>query len=121
MALQTVKIGKSAAADAPVSKGRKSPGVLGLGLGLGLFVVRSLFRRKSTGKEAQMQPVDLNKLVEPFLDTGLYLAVTKDKSSVVATGKTIRDAMNSAADEGCAEPVIMRAPSRQAMQNSLHL
>ena len=28
-----------------------------------------------------MQPVDLNKLVEPFLDTGLYLAVTKDKSA----------------------------------------
>lgn len=66
-----------------------------------------------------MKPVDLNKLVEPYFDSGLYLAVTRDKTSVVATGKTIQDAADRAAAQGCAEPVIMRAPSREAMENGL--
>jgi hypothetical protein len=76
---------------------------------------------KSKSEENQMQPIDLNKLVEPYFDTGLYLAVTRDNSSVIATGKTIREAMNQAAEQGYAEPVIMRAPSRAAMENGLHL
>jgi hypothetical protein len=51
----------------------------------------------------------------------LYLAVKSDNTSVVATGKTIKDAVDQAAAQGCSEPVIMRAPSREAMENSLHL
>lgn len=122
MALQTAKGEKSAEA-VPISEHLKNPGLIGAGLGLGLLIVRSLFGRKgeAQNKLAKKGPVDLNKLVEPFLGTGLYLAVTKDKKSVVATGKTIREAMNSAAHEGCSEPVIMRAPSREAMQSGLHL
>lgn len=88
------------------------------GLGLLAWILRSmgLLRERS-----RMEPVNLNKLVEPYFDSGLYLAVTKDNTSVVATGKTIQDAVDQAAAQGCAEPVIMRAPSRRAMENSLHL
>lgn len=68
-----------------------------------------------------MKEIDLNQLVEPYFDSGLYLAVTRDHSSVVATGKTIQDAVDHAAAQGCPEPVIMRAPSREAMEKGLHL
>ena len=50
--------------------------------------------------QGTMQAVDLNKLVEPYFGTGLYLAVTKDNTAVVATGKTIQDAVDQAADHG---------------------
>jgi hypothetical protein len=63
---------------------------------------------------AKTEAVDLNKLVDPYLDSGLYLAVTRDHTSVVATGKTIQEAANQAAAQGCSEPVIMRAPGRRA-------
>lgn len=124
MALQTQKIAEAGSVNDPASKlGSKQLtglGVIGVGLGLGFFVVRKLFGKKSS-KEVQMEPVNLNALVEPYLDTDLYLAVTKEKTAVVATGLTIRDAMNNAAKEGCDEPVIMRAPSREIMESSLHL
>jgi hypothetical protein len=83
--------------------------------GSGLKMLR-VFRLRG-----RMKAVDLNKLVEPYLDSGLYLAVKSDNTSVVATGKTSKDAGDQAAARGCSEPVIMRAPSREAMENSLHL
>ena len=118
MALLSAKV----APDSPDVKPEPVRSKTMLGIGLGLYVGESLLRGLGVfrGKET-MQPVDLRKLVEPYLDTGLYLAVTEDNTSVVATGKTIRDAMNHAADQGCADPVIMRAPSRKAIENSLHL
>ncbi len=67
-----------------------------------------------------MKAVDLNALVAPYLDSGLYLAVTNDNTSVVGTGKTIREALNQAAERGYSEPVIMRAPRRKAIENVLH-
>jgi hypothetical protein len=73
------------------------------------------------GERGPMKAVDLNRLVEPYFDSGLYLAVTRDNTRVVATGTTIQDAEDQAAAQGCSEPVIMRAPSRAAMENSLHL
>jgi hypothetical protein len=84
-----------------------------------LLTLRAILRM--LGVKRQMEAIDLNKLVEPYFDSGLYLAVTRDNTSVVATGKTIQDAVDHAAAQGCPEPVIMRAPSREAMENSLHL
>src|SRR5882762_8583677 len=78
-------------------------------------------RLQMLGIRDKMKAVDLNKLVEPYYDSGLYLAVTRDNTTVVATGKTIQDAVDQAAAQGCAEPVIMRAPSRRAMENGLRL
>jgi hypothetical protein len=70
-------------------------------------------------KDIKMKPVNLNKLVGPYLGSGLYLAVTRDNTTVVGTGKTIEDAVKYAANAGYADPVIMRAPSRKRIENSL--
>jgi hypothetical protein len=121
---QTVKIVKSAPKAETVQASRENPVFrrVALGVGFGFYVVRSVLRSVGILKgEGTMQPVDLNKLVEPYFGTGLYLAVTKDNTAVVATGKTIQDAVDQAAGHGYAEPIIMRAPTRKAMENSLHL
>jgi hypothetical protein len=68
-----------------------------------------------------MKPVDLNALVAPYFDSGLYLAVNKDKTTVVGTGKTIQDAVEQAAHHGYSEPIIMRAPSRNTLEDGLHI
>lgn len=125
MGFQTVKSDRSSRGVETRVEERNKPGVAGVGLGLGLYIVRSFFKTlgfwKRKFEEDQMQPIDLNNLVKPYMDTGLYLAVTRDNTSVIGTGKTMRDAMKQAADHGYAEPVIMRAPSRKAMERSLHL
>lgn len=59
-----------------------------------------------------MKPIDLNKLLENYYDTGLYLAVTPDRTRVVGKGKTIQDALEDAAHKGYKDTIIMRAPSR---------
>ena len=38
-----------------------------------------------------MESVYINALVEKYYDTGLYLAVSTDRRSVVGTGKTIEE------------------------------
>jgi hypothetical protein len=105
---------------------RNKPSAASLGLGFGVYIVRSFLKtfglwKRTFFEVGQMQPIDLNNLVEPYMDTGLYLAVTRDNTSVIGTGKTMRDAMKQAAEHGYTEPVIMRAPSRKAMERSLHL
>ena len=67
-----------------------------------------------------MNPVDLNALVEKYYDTDLYLAINKDRTSVVGTGKTIQDAVEQAAHRGYTEPIIMHAPSRKSLEDALH-
>lgn len=125
--MQTVKSDRSSQGQGAETRleGRHKPGVARGGLGLGLSIVSSFLKTlgllKKKSEEDQMQPIDLNNLVEPYMDSGLYLAVTRDNTSVIATGKTMRDALKQAADKGYAEPVIMRAPSRKAMERSLHL
>jgi len=122
---QTVKSDRSSRGVETRLDERDKPSAASLGLGLGVYIVRSFLKTLGHWKRkvevGQMQPIDLNNLVEPYMDTGLYLAVTRDNTSVIGTGKTMRDAMNEAAEHGYAEPVIMRAPSRKAMERSLHL
>lgn len=67
-----------------------------------------------------MKPVDLNALLANYYDTDLYLAVNKDRTRVVGTGKTIQDAVEVAAHHGYSEPIIMRAPSRKNLDDGLH-
>jgi hypothetical protein len=67
-----------------------------------------------------MKPVDLNALLANYYDTGLYLAVNKDLTSVVGTGKTIQDAVEVAVQHGYYDPIIMRAPSRKNLDDGLH-
>jgi len=51
-----------------------------------------------------MQPIDLNNLVEPYMDTGLYLAVTRDNTSVIGTGKTMRARLRRACHNASSQP-----------------
>lgn len=60
----------------------------------------------------QMQPVNLNKLLANYYDTGLYLAVTRDRTQVVGTGKTMEAALEDAVHKDYKDPIIMRAPSK---------
>jgi hypothetical protein len=124
VALETVKIVKPVPGTDTVQVSRENSVFRRVerGVGLGFYVVRTLLQSMGLLKDqGTMQAVDLNKLVEPYFGTGLYLAVTKDNTAVVATGKTIQDAVDQAADHGYAEPIIMRAPTRKGMENSLHL
>jgi hypothetical protein len=67
-----------------------------------------------------MQPVNLSSLLEPYYDSGLFLAITRDRGRVVGTGKTIQDAAEAASQGGYNDPIIMRAP-RRGFEKRLHL
>lgn len=63
--------------------------------------------------------VDLNKLLEGYWDTGLYLAVTPERDRVIGTGRTVDEALEAARKKGCLAPILMRAPSKK-MKGSFH-
>lgn len=77
----------------------------------------SLVSKKSAKRK---KPINLNKLVEDYYDTGLYLAVTPDHEKVVGTGKTIKEAGEEANAKGCNNPVILRAPSKAITKSRMH-
>ena len=66
-----------------------------------------------------MQPVNLNKLLANYYDTGLYLAITRDRTQVVGTGKTMEAAVEDAAHKGYKDPILMRAPGKD-MDRQIH-
>lgn len=66
-----------------------------------------------------MKPINLNKLIEKYYDTGLFLAVSRDHEMVVGTGKTIREAAEDARSKGFSDAVIMKAPSRE-IKSAIH-
>jgi hypothetical protein len=75
---------------------------------------------RTSSERNTMKAVDINALVAKYYDTGLYLAVSEDRKSVVGTGKTIQDAVEEAAHHGHSEPIVMRAPSRKSLEDGLH-
>jgi uncharacterized NAD(P)/FAD-binding protein YdhS len=66
-----------------------------------------------------MQAVDLKELLKDYYDTDLFLAVTRDRTRVVGTGKTMQDAVEKAAQHGHRDPIVMRAP-RRGFPNRFH-
>ncbi len=56
-----------------------------------------------------MKPVDLDKLLGPYYDSGLYLAVTRDWQRVVGKGKTMDEATQDAIKNGYTDHIICKS------------
>lgn len=54
--------------------------------------------------------IDLTELLKPYHNKDLHLAVTKDYSKVVGTGKTIEEAVKKAEEAGYKDIILMRSP-----------
>ena len=67
------------------------------------------------GKTKTKRSVNLTKLLKNYVDSGLYLALAKNYKKVVGTGKTMREAVNDAKRKGYNNPIILRAPTRDAL------
>lgn len=65
---------------------------------------------------AAIRAVDMNKLVHSYAGSGLILAVSRDREKVVGAGETIEAALQDARKNGHEDPIIMRAPARDAWQ-----
>lgn len=66
-------------------------------------IAKNKYKKKPKG-------IDLTELLKPYHNKDLHLAVTKDYSKVVGTGKTMEKAMKAAEDAGYKDYILMRSP-----------
>lgn len=56
--------------------------------------------------------IDWTKIYKQY--KGLWVALLDDQTTVVASGKTLKDAMKGAQAKGFNEPIVMRIPTEIA-------
>ncbi|MBN4081223.1 hypothetical protein JYT44_02540 [Caldithrix abyssi] len=54
--------------------------------------------------------VDFKEVFGPYLGKNLFLAVKRDYSFVVATGKGPLEALHNSKENGYSKPILMKAP-----------
>lgn len=59
-----------------------------------------------------MRVVNLSKILAPYVDKGLWVAMNNEETQVLATARTLEAAVKKAAKLGEACPVVMKPSSR---------
>ena len=57
----------------------------------------------------KIKEVDLTELIRPYAKENLWLALNKSLNKVLATGKTMKEAIDNAKKGNSEKPVIMQA------------
>ncbi len=57
----------------------------------------------------KIKEVDLTELIRPYAKENLWLALNKSLNKVLATGKTMKEAIDNAKKGSSEKPVIMQA------------
>ncbi len=54
--------------------------------------------------------IDWTKLYQGY--KGLWVALAQDEETVIASGKTVKEALDQARKNGCPQPILTRLPDR---------
>jgi len=57
----------------------------------------------------KVKEIDLTKLIKPYTKDNLWLALNRSLDKVLATGKTMKEAIDNAKKYSCEKPVILQA------------
>lgn len=57
-----------------------------------------------------MMAIDWSEICKKY--KGLWVGLKKDEKTVVASGKTVAEVMDSAKKKGCPKPILFRVPTR---------
>jgi hypothetical protein len=57
----------------------------------------------------KIKEIDLTELIKPYSKENLWLALNKSLNKVLATGKTMKEAIDNAKKSSSEKPVIMQA------------
>jgi len=55
-------------------------------------------------------PIDWTKIYQKY--KGLWVALKDDEKTVVASGNTVKEAVNKAKERGCQNPIMFRVPTK---------
>ena len=58
---------------------------------------------------SKIKEIDLTELIKPYAKDNLWLALNKSLNKVLATGKTVKEAIKNAKKNSSEKPVIIQA------------